>query len=177
MVRCLFNQPGIGNQINSVFHHCCLAWTLVEDDTEPIQQRQQLGSLLWLNMVQLQTNKLVFLKTLHRSINSHHSNRQHRISIPRYELTHEVSMNSTTRLSTVRGTNDIVNLTQPLLYNVGSAVFRLQGFSYKRQTQKDLVTYILRHLTRLSVIPDLGFVFHFILQVVNNFQRITNSIS
>src|SRR6218665_1111466 len=28
-----------------------------------------------------------------QSINSHHSNGQHRRSIPRYELTHEVSMN------------------------------------------------------------------------------------
>src|SRR6218665_904667 len=141
-VRSLSNRPGIGNQINSVFHLCCLAWTLVEDDTEPIQQRQQLGTFLWLKVVQLQTSKLVSLKTLHRSINSHHSNGQHRRSIPQYELMHEVSMNSPTRLSAVRGTNDIVNLTQPLLYNVGSTVFRLQGFSYKRHKQQDLVTYI-----------------------------------
>src|SRR6218665_3691215 len=119
-VRNLFNWPGIGNQLNTVFQHCCFAWTLVEDDTEPIQQRQQLGTLLWLKVVQLQASKLVSLKTLHRSINSHHSNGQHRRSTPRYELTHEVSMNSPTRLSAVRGTNDIVNLTQPLLYNVGS---------------------------------------------------------
>src|SRR6218665_433044 len=127
-VRSLSNWPGIGNQINTVFNHCCLAWTLVEDDTQPIQQRQQQGTLLWLKVVQLQTSKLVFSKTLHRSINSHHSNGQHRRGIPWYEPPHEVSMISPTRLSTVRGTNDTVNLTQPLLYNVGSAVFRLQGF-------------------------------------------------
>src|SRR6218665_3487164 len=124
-VRSLSNWPGIGNQLNTVFHHCCLAWTLVEDDTEPIQQRQQLGTLLWLKVVQLHTSKLIFSKTLHRSINTHHSNRQHRRSIPRDKLTHEVSMNSPTRLPAVRGANDIVNLTQPLLYNVGSTVFRL----------------------------------------------------
>src|SRR6218665_1418376 len=106
--------------------------TLVEDDTEPIQQRQQLGTLLGLKVVQLQTSKLVFSKILHRSINTHHSNGQHRRSIPWYKLTHEVSMNSPTRLPAVRGTNDIVNLTQPLLYNVLSAVLRLQEISYKR---------------------------------------------
>src|SRR6218665_3631982 len=156
-VRSLSNWPGIGNQLNTVFHHCCLAWTLVEDDTEPIQQRQQLGTVLWLKEVQLQTSKLVFSKTLHRSINTHHSSGQHRRSIPWDKLIHEVSMNSPTRLSAVRGTNDIVNLTQPLLYNVGSAVFRLQGFSYKRQKYQDLITYIIRHLTRFYVIPNLGF--------------------
>src|SRR6218665_1775167 len=141
-VRSLSNCPRIANQINLVFHHCCLAWTLVEDDTEPIQQRQQLGTLLWLKVVQHQTSKLVFSKILHRSINNHHSNGQHRSSIPWYELTHEVSMNSPTRLPAVRGTNDIVNHTQPLLYNIGSAVFRLQGFSYKRQKKQHLIIYI-----------------------------------
>src|SRR6218665_3007198 len=113
-VRCLFSWPGIGNQINSVFHHCCLAWTLVEDDTEPIQQRQQLGTLLWLKVVQLQTSILVFSKTLHRSINNYHSNGQHRRGIPWYELSHGISMSSPTRRPAVRGTNDIGNLTQPL---------------------------------------------------------------
>src|SRR6218665_2183479 len=121
----LSSWRGIGNQLNTVFHPCCLAWTLVEDDTAPIQQRQQLGTLLWLKVVQLQTSKLVFSKTLHRSINTHHSNGQHRRSIPCYKLTHEISMNSPTRLPAVRGTNDIVNLTQSLLYNLGSAVLRL----------------------------------------------------
>ena len=53
MVRSLSNWPGIGNQLNTVFHHCRLAWTLVEDETEPIQQRQQLGTLLCLKVVQL----------------------------------------------------------------------------------------------------------------------------
>src|SRR6218665_513808 len=124
-VRSLFNWPGIGNQINTMFHHCCLAWTLVEDDTEPIQQRQQLGTLLRLKVVQLQTSKLVFSKSLHRSINTYHSNGQHRRSIPRYKPTHEISMNSPTRLPAVRGTNDIVNPPQPLLNNVGSTILRL----------------------------------------------------
>src|SRR6218665_1731723 len=124
-VRNLFNWPGIGNQLNTMFHHCCLAWTLVEDDTEPIQQRQQLGTLLWMKMVQLQTSKLVFSKTLHRSTNTHLSNEQQRKGIPWDKLTHEVSMNSPTRLPAVRGANDKVNLTQPLLYNEGSAVLRL----------------------------------------------------
>src|SRR6218665_2845055 len=124
-VRSLSNWPGIGNQLNTVFHHCCLAWTLVEDDTEPIQQRQQLGTLLWLKVVQLHTSKLVLSKSLHRSINTRHSNGQHRRSIPLAKLTHEVSMNSPTRLPAVRGTSAIDNLTQPLLYNVGSAVLRL----------------------------------------------------
>src|SRR6218665_162681 len=76
-VRNLFNWPGIGNQLNTVFHHCCLAWTLVEDDTEPIQQRQQLSTLLWLKVVQLQTSKLVFSKPLQRSTTPRHSNGQH----------------------------------------------------------------------------------------------------
>src|SRR6218665_840284 len=105
MVRCLFCWPGVGNQMNSVFRHCCLAWTLVEDDTELIQQRQQLGTLLWSKVVQLQTSKLVFSRTLHRSINNHYSNGQHMRSIPWYELTHEVSMNSPTQLPAVRGTS------------------------------------------------------------------------
>src|SRR6218665_4044832 len=95
-VRSLSNWPGIGNQLNTVFHHSCLAWTLVEDDTEPIQQRQPLGPLLWLKVGQLHTSKLIFSKILHRSINTHHSNGQHRRSIPRYKITHEVSMNSPT---------------------------------------------------------------------------------
>src|SRR6218665_2575681 len=95
-VRSLSNWPGIGNQLNTVFPHCCLALTLVDDDTKPIQQRQQLGTLLWLKVVQRHTSNLVFSKTLHRSINTPHSNGQHRRSIPRDKLTHEVSMNSPT---------------------------------------------------------------------------------
>src|SRR6218665_2423220 len=158
-VRSLSNWPGIGNQLNTVFHHCCLAWTLVEDDTEPIQQRLQLGTLLWLKMGQLQTSKLVSLKTLHRSINNHHSNGQQRRSIHRYELTHEVSMNIPTRLSAVSGTNDIVNLTQPLLYNVGSTVFRLRGSSYKRQKQQHLITYIKDTLRAFLSYQPLDFFF------------------
>src|SRR6218665_1880594 len=95
--------------------------------TQKLKCLKAISQKVFLNhpVVQLQTSKLVFSKTLHRSTNTHHSNGQHRRSIPWDKLTHEVSMNSPTRLPAVRGTNDIVNLTQPLLYNVRSVVLRL----------------------------------------------------
>src|SRR6218665_2292120 len=104
-VRSLSNWPGIGNQLNTVFHHCCLAWTLVEDDTEPIQQRQQLGTLLWLKVVQLHTSNLSSRRPCtEASTPTTATGNTGGVSLG-INLRSEISMNSPTRLSAVKATN------------------------------------------------------------------------